>query len=287
LHLERKTAAVVQSLFAAINNVEIARQKVNAAASQIKRVNVLGVGLSAINLRLALTAIGRALEQKSKGYVCVTGVHGVMEAQQDARFRSILNSSFLNTPDGMPMVWIGKLNGCREMDRVYGPDLMLLVCEHARDHGYTHFLYGGGEGVAQELQAKLEAKFPGIKIVGTYTPPFRPLNETEESALICLVNEKKPDIIWVGLSTPKQEKFMARYQDKFNATLMFGVGAAFDFHAGRVRQAPRWMQRSGLEWFFRLCCEPRRLWRRYLRNNPLFAFRFFCQWTGLKKYALE
>jgi N-acetylglucosaminyldiphosphoundecaprenol N-acetyl-beta-D-mannosaminyltransferase len=173
------------------------------------------------------------------------------------------------------------------MDRVYGPDLMLLVCEYARDHGYTHFLYGGAEGVAQQLERSLETKFPGIKIAGTYTPPFRPLNETEETDLIKLIAERKPDIIWVGLSTPKQEKFMAQYQDKFPATLMFGVGAAFDFHAGRVRQAPRWMQRSGLEWFFRLCCEPRRLWRRYLRNNPLFAFRFFCQWTGIKKYALE
>lgn len=255
--------------------------------NQSKRVNVLGVGLSILNLKLALEAIGDALARKCKGYICVTGVHGVMEAQQDPRFRAILNNSFLNTPDGMPMVWMGKLNGHREMDRVYGPDLMLLVCEYTRDHGYTHFLYGGADGVAQELQRKLEAKFPGIKIVGTYTPPFRPLNETEEADLIQLIAEKKPDIIWVGLSTPKQEKFMAQYQDKFAATLMFGVGAAFDFHAGRVRQAPRWMQRSGLEWFFRLCCEPRRLWRRYFRNNPLFVFRIFCQCIGLKKYALE
>jgi N-acetylglucosaminyldiphosphoundecaprenol N-acetyl-beta-D-mannosaminyltransferase len=256
-------------------------------ASHLQRVNVLGVGLSAINLQLALKAVGRTLEQKTKGYVCVTGVHGVMEAQQDPRFRSILNRSFLNTPDGMPMVWIGRMNGLRQMDRVYGPDLMLLICEYARDHGYSHFLYGGGEGVAQELQHSLETKFPGINIVGTYTPPFRPLNESEEDALIRLIADKKPDIIWVGLSTPKQEKFMAQYLEKFETTLMFGVGAAFDFHAGRVKQAPRWMQRSGLEWFFRLCCEPRRLWRRYLRNNPLFAFRFFCQWIGLKKYALE
>ena len=256
-------------------------------ASQFKRVNILGVGLSAINLDLAQEAIARALAKKSGGYICVTGVHGVMEAQQDPRFRSILNQSFLNTPDGMPMVWIGRLNGCREMDRVYGPDLMLRVCEFTRDKNYTHFLYGGAIGVAEELQQKLKAKFPGLRIVGTYTPPFRPLNETEEAELIRVVNEKKPDILWVGLSTPKQEKFMAQYQDKFNVTLMFGVGAAFDFHAGRVRQAPFWMQRGGLEWFFRLCCEPRRLWRRYLRNNPLFAFRFFCQWTGLKKYALE
>jgi N-acetylglucosaminyldiphosphoundecaprenol N-acetyl-beta-D-mannosaminyltransferase len=255
--------------------------------NQFKRVNVLGVGLSAINLKLAWEAISRALAERSKGYVCVTGVHGVMESQTDAELRGILNRSFLNTPDGMPMVWLGKLNGHREMDRVYGPDLMLLVCESTQNTHHTHFLYGGAPGVAEELRAKLEQRFPGIKFAGTYTPPFRALNASEEADLIQLVNGAKPDIIWVGLSTPKQEKFMARFKDKFDATLMFGVGAAFDFHAGRVRQAPRWMQRSGLEWFFRLCCEPRRLWRRYLKNTPLFAFRIFCQWTGIKKYALE
>jgi N-acetylglucosaminyldiphosphoundecaprenol N-acetyl-beta-D-mannosaminyltransferase len=258
-----------------------------AQANQTKRVNVLGVGLSVINLDTALAAVGEALARKSKGYVCVTGVHGVMEAQQDEGFRAILNQAFLNTPDGMPMVWVGRLNGYREMDRVYGPDLMLLVCEYTRRHGYTHFLYGGGEGVARELQEKLEAKFPGIKIVGSWSPPFRPLNAAEEAELARVVHAAQPDIIWVGLSTPKQEKFMAQYLDKLDTTLMFGVGAAFDFHAGKVRQAPRWVQRSGLEWLFRLACEPRRLWRRYLRNNPRFVFRFFCQWTGLKKYALE
>jgi len=255
--------------------------------NESKRVNVLGVGLSVLNLELALQSVGAALAQKTKGYICVTGVHGVMEAQQDPRFRAILNQSFLNTPDGMPMVWVGKLNGHKEMDRVYGPDLMLLICEYTRDHGYSHFFYGGGDGVAEELKARLEAKFPGIKIAGTYTPPFRPLNPAEEAALIQTVRDAKPDIIWVGLSTPKQEKFMAQYWQKLDTTLMFGVGAAFDFHAGRVRQAPRWIQRGGLEWLFRLACEPRRLWRRYFRNNPRFVFRFFCQWLGLKKYVLE
>lgn len=263
------------------------RKPTMSEVEPFKRINILGVGLSAINLKLALAAIDAALARKAKGYVCVTGVHGVMEAQKDENFRAILNHSFLNTPDGMPMVWLGRLNGAPEMDRVYGPDLMLLVFELSQKKGYTHFLYGGAPGVAQELQQKLEAKFPGIKIVGTYTPPFRPLNAGEESELIRTVSEKKPDMLWVGLSTPKQEKFMAQYRDKLDATLFFGVGAAFDFHAGRVRQAPRWMQRSGLEWLFRLCCEPRRLWRRYFRNNPLFVFRVFCQWTGLKKYALE
>ena len=129
----------------------------------------------------------------------------------------------------------------------------------------------GGPGVAEALKERLEAKFPGLKIVGTYTPPFRPLNAGEEKELQARVSALKPDIIWVGLSTPKQEKFMAQYLPKLDTTLMFGVGAAFDFHAGRVRQAPRWMQRSGLEWLFRLGCEPRRLWKRYLKNNPLFV----------------
>ena len=132
-------------------------------ANQFRRVNVLGVGLSAINLKLALAAIGQALARKAKGYICVTGVHGVMEAQSDPRFRAILNKAFLNTPDGMPMVWIGKLNGCREMDRVYGPDLMLDVCEFTRDHGYTHFLYGGGAGVARNCDCAWRPNFPASK----------------------------------------------------------------------------------------------------------------------------
>jgi N-acetylglucosaminyldiphosphoundecaprenol N-acetyl-beta-D-mannosaminyltransferase len=253
----------------------------------IKRVNILGVGLSVINPDLALAAINRSLADGAKGYVCVTGVHGVMEAQRDQRLRTILNQSFLNTPDGMPMVWVGRLRGFREMNRVYGPDLMLSVCDHSRRQGRTHFLYGGAEGVAQQLQQTLEARFPGIRILGAHTPPFRPLDPDEEAGLIRRINALKPDIIWVGLSTPKQERFMAQFCAKFDATLLFGVGAAFDFHAGRVRQAPRWMQRSGLEWFFRLCCEPRRLGRRYLANNPVFIFRILCQFAGLKKYALE
>jgi len=253
----------------------------------IGRVNVLGVGVSALNLDLALAAIAQALERKAGGYVCVTGVHGVMEAQRDPALRGILNGALLNTPDGMPMVWTGRLHGFREMRRVYGPDLMNLVCDWSRQKNYTHFFYGGAEGVAAELQRRLTAKFPGLKVVGTYTPPFRPLNAGEEAELIGTINALKPDMIWVGLSTPKQEKFMAQYGPRLDATLMFGVGAAFDFHAGRVRQAPRWMQRSGLEWLFRLGCEPRRLWKRYFRNNPLFLFHICRKFAGLKKYDLE
>jgi N-acetylglucosaminyldiphosphoundecaprenol N-acetyl-beta-D-mannosaminyltransferase len=253
----------------------------------IQRVNVLGIGLSVINLNSAWAAINDALAKKQRGYVCVTGVHGVMESQSDLALRGILNHAFLNTPDGMPMVWMGKLRGFRHMDRVYGPDLMHLVCDRSRQKNYTHFLYGGADGVAPELKRRLAEAFPGLKIVGTYTPPFRALNAAEEAELIRTVDELQPDILWVGLSTPKQERFMAQYGSKLSATLMFGVGAAFDFHAGRVRQAPRWMQRSGLEWLFRLGCEPKRLWKRYLKNNPVFAWKIFGQLTGLKKYDLD
>jgi len=248
------------------------------------RVNVLGVGISVLNLRTALAAIAAAVSERRKGYVCVTGVHGVMEAQDDGAFKKILNDAFLCTPDGMPMVWAGKLNGHSEMGRVYGPDLLLEVCAWSETSGAKQFFYGGADGVAELLAQKLKAKFPKLEIVGTFTPPFRALNAVEEIKLREQVGISQPDIFWVGLSTPKQEKFMAEFLPKLDATLMIGVGAAFDFQSGRVRQAPRWMQRSGLEWIYRLGCEPRRLAKRYFRNNPLFALKYFSQLTGLKKF---
>lgn len=253
----------------------------------VERVNVLGVGVSVLNLGTALAAIADALAQKRKGYICVTGVHGVMEAQADEKFRRILNQAFLCTPDGMPMVWAGRLRGHREMRRVYGPDLMLDVCAWSETSGCRHFFYGGAPGVADVLRDRLKTQFPRLQIPGCYTPPFRPLSMEEEQALREMVRAAKPDIVWVGLSTPKQEKFMAEFLPKLDTTLMIGVGAAFDFHTGRVRQAPRWMQRSGLEWFHRLCHEPRRLAGRYFRNNPLFIVKIAGQFLGLKKYPLE
>jgi N-acetylglucosaminyldiphosphoundecaprenol N-acetyl-beta-D-mannosaminyltransferase len=249
-----------------------------------KRVNVLGVGISVLNLRTARDAVAAAVRERRKGWICVTGVHGVMEAQDDEGFRKILNGAFLCTPDGMPMVWAGRLAGHREMGRVYGPDLMLDLCAWGETAGCRHFFYGGAEGVAELLAEKLKAKFPGLEVVGTFTPPFRALNEAEEKQLQEQVRAARPDIFWVGLSTPKQERFMAEFLPRLDATLMIGVGAAFDFHSGRVRQAPRWMQRSGLEWLYRLGCEPRRLAKRYFRNNPLFVLKFSGQMTGLKKY---
>lgn len=253
----------------------------------IERFNVLGVALHAMNLPIATEAVLEAIRERRKGYVCVTGVHGVTEAQNDPAFRAILNAAFLNTTDGMPLVWLGRQAHGRWVDRVYGPDLMLEIFRATQQGAARHFFYGGAPGVAEELKARLEAKFPGVTICGTYCPPFRPLNVEEEADLQRIVRAARPDIIWVGLSTPKQERFMAEYLPKLETTLMFGVGAAFDFHAGRVPQAPRWMQRSGLEWFYRLCSEPRRLGRRYLVNNPLFLWRIFGQLSGLRKYPLE
>jgi len=258
----------------------------NEPASRVARVNVLGVGLSAINLGSAVELMAEALNERRKGYITVTGVHGVIEAQDDPGFRRILNQSFLCTPDGMPMVWMGRLRGHKEMRRVYGPDLMLEVCEWSQKNSCRHFFYGGAPGVAELLRDKLTARFPGLQMVGCFTPPFRALNADEVSELQLMIREVRPDILWVGLSTPKQEKFMAEFLPQLDVTLMVGVGAAFDFHSGRVKQAPRWMQRSGLEWFYRLCSEPRRLAKRYLRNNPRFLWRVASQLLGLKKYSL-
>ena len=259
----------------------------NTESKPPKQANVLGVGISAINLESALLVVAQAVDARRKGYVCVTGVHGICEAQSDESFRQILNRAFLCTPDGMPTVWVGRLQGHKTMGRVYGPDLMLDVLALSEQTGYRHFFYGGANGTVEVLRKNLLSRFPCLQIVGTYEPPFRPLNAQEENDLQQQVQAAQPDIMWIGMSTPKQERFMAEYLEKLDTLLMFGVGAAFDFHAGRTRQAPRWMQRSGMEWFFRLCMEPKRLWRRYLKNNPIFLFRIFCQFSGLRKYSIK
>jgi N-acetylglucosaminyldiphosphoundecaprenol N-acetyl-beta-D-mannosaminyltransferase len=252
---------------------------------KIEKVNVLGVGISVLDQDRAREFLFAAAREGRRGYVTVTGVHGVSEAQRDETLRDILNRAMLTTPDGMPMVWMGKLQGQESMQRVYGPDLMLNLCEHSRAEGFRHFLYGGVPGIADELRRQLEARFPGLKVVGTYAPPFRRLNDGEIRDLQQIVRATAPDFFWVGLSTPKQERFMAQYLSILpEAKIFIGVGAAFDLLSGRVRQAPRAMQRAGLEWLFRLGQEPRRLWKRYLINNPLFVLRAGAQLLGLRKY---
>ncbi len=252
----------------------------------MNRANVLGVGVHAVNLSRAADLIDSAASTDQKGYVCVTGVHGVMEAQRNPRFKQVLDKAMLVVPDGMPTVWIGRWEGYNEMGRVFGPELMMEVCQRSVNSGRTHFLYGGKEGVAQELKQNLETLFPGIQVVGTYTPPFRPLDPAEKSELQSTLDSLTPDIVWIGLSTPKQEQFMSEYIDSLNCKVMIGVGAAFDIHTGRVKDAPRWIKNSGLQWLHRLCQEPSRLWKRYLLNNSGFAIRAALQFVRLKRYEL-
>jgi N-acetylglucosaminyldiphosphoundecaprenol N-acetyl-beta-D-mannosaminyltransferase len=250
----------------------------------VPRANVLGVGIHALNMESAVRAVEAGIDAGIKGYVCVTGVHGVMEAQKDPGFLAILNRSFLTTPDGTPTVWVGRSQHFSGMGRVYGPDLMLEVCRISPPKRYTHFLYGGKPGVVEVLRKSLETRFPGIRIVGSYTPPFRPLNPAEEEDLLHYVSRVRPDCFWVGLSTPRQERFMAEFVGKLDAHLMFGVGAAFDIHAGLLKDSPQWIKKAGFQWLHRMLQEPRRLARRYFTNNPHFLLAILLQTLRLRRY---
>ncbi|MGR9194391.1 WecB/TagA/CpsF family glycosyltransferase [Rhizobium leguminosarum] len=249
--------------------------------------NVLGVRISAVNLKSATGYIQKAIEDGRKEYVCVRDAHGIVRCQDDPELRSIHNRAFLVTPDGMPLVWALRHAGHVESDRVYGPDLMLSVFDAGSSKGLRHFLYGATAETLEQLQAHLLAKFPQARIVGSYAPPFRKLSTREETDIADRLNRSGADIIWVGLSSPKQELWMAHMRDSLEASMLIGVGAAFDFHAGLKRQAPRFIQRSGFEWAFRLLCEPRRLWRRYALVVPTFISLTAFQRLGLRKFPIE
>lgn len=249
--------------------------------------NVLGVAVSAVNMNLAVELAARWIDAGTPGYVCLTGVHGVMEARADPAFRLILNRAAINAPDGMPMTWVGRLQGFRHMDRVFGPDFMAEMCRLSPQRGYRHFLYGGQPGVAELLRERLQTKFPGIQIAGTYTPPFRNLNTEEEFKFVARVRESRPHILWVGLGTPKQERFMAQFRECLQVPLLVGVGAAFDYHTGRIRDCSRWVKRAGLQWAHRAMQDPGRLCKRYLRNNPAFLLHIGVQISGLHHYHLS
>jgi N-acetylglucosaminyldiphosphoundecaprenol N-acetyl-beta-D-mannosaminyltransferase len=250
------------------------------------RVNVLGVGVNPTNMSETLNLIDSHLRSDRKGYVCVTGVHGIMEAQKKRDLKDVINTSLITIPDGRPTVWVGWLGGFRQMRQVTGPHLMLKLCAQSVDKGYTHFFYGGTPGVADELKQTLQERFPGLKVLGAYTPPFRPLSAEEEQELISRVATLKPDLFWVGLSTPKQERFMAEFVHKLDTKLMLGVGAAFDIHTGRIADSPPWLQAMGLQWLHRMAQDPKRLWKRYLTNNPRFLYLIAMQLLRLREYEL-
>jgi N-acetylglucosaminyldiphosphoundecaprenol N-acetyl-beta-D-mannosaminyltransferase len=253
-------------------------------ATRNPKATVLNVRIDAVDMEQALDRIANELDSERKGYVCLAGVHGVMEAHRDTELANIFAGAALVAPDGMPTVWVGHHQGYRSMKRVAGPDLMIEVMKREEFRDRTHFLCGGKGGIAEELRETLRDRFPFIKIVGIYTPPFGPLSLAEEQDFIERVNVLRPDIIWVGISTPKQERFMARYLPLLDTKLMFGVGAAFDFHTGRISDCAEWIKHFGLQWLDRLRQDPKHLWKRYLRNNPAFLCAISLQLTGLRSY---
>jgi N-acetylglucosaminyldiphosphoundecaprenol N-acetyl-beta-D-mannosaminyltransferase len=255
-------------------------------ATELPRINVLGVGISAINLQVAVAAIEGWIARRERQYVNVCTVQTVMECRQDRRLQHLVNHSGLSTPDGMPLVWLSRLHGYRDAGRVYGPDLMLALCERSATTGHRHFFYGGAPGIADRLASRLKSRFPGLIVAGTHSPPYRPADAEEDRAVLDAINASAPDIVWVGLGTPKQDYWVSRHRAPLAAPALIAVGAAFDFHAGVLRQAPRWMQRTGLEWVFRLIQEPRRLAFRYLAYNPLFVLLSALQLTNLRDFPL-
>jgi N-acetylglucosaminyldiphosphoundecaprenol N-acetyl-beta-D-mannosaminyltransferase len=249
--------------------------------------NVLGIGVHAVEMEGVVARMRLAIDQGRKGYVCLAGVHGVMEARRHADLREIFAQAYLVVPDGMPTVWMGHLQGLSKMQRVFGPDLMLEMIGRKELAQYRHFLCGGEPGVAEQLRDELTRQFPWASIVGTYTPPFRPMNAEEEVELAARIRLLQPDIVWVGLSTPKQDRFMHHYLPLLDTKLMVGVGAAFLYHTGAIRDSPEWVKRAGLQWLDRLLQEPARLWRRYLFNVPLFLLQAALQVAGLRSYGVQ
>jgi N-acetylglucosaminyldiphosphoundecaprenol N-acetyl-beta-D-mannosaminyltransferase len=246
--------------------------------------NLLGVDLAIIDYQGALDEIERMIAAEERGYVCHVAVNALMNARREPATMAAMRGARLALPDGMPLVWALRSLGEEIHDRVYGPDLMLLAWERSLRSGSRHFLYGGRDPAATAaLVAELGRRFPGATLAGALTPPYRELTPTEEEEVGERIDASGADIVWVGVGSPRQERWMARMRPRLRAPVMIGVGAAFDFHAGLVRQAPRWMQRRGLEWAYRASREPRRLLPRYARDNPAFLALWARQWLAQRR----
>ena len=249
------------------------------------RINVLGVGISAITFDAAVQSILQWVAQHERHYVNLCTTHTVLECTYAPSLNDIVNNGSLTFPDGMPLAWLGRAKGFKA-ERVYGPDLMLAVCDQGQAAGVRHFFYGGGPGVPELLADKLRARYPKLQVVGTYSPPFRPLTADEQHEVVAMLNASHADIVWVGIGTPRQDYWVGQYRPLLTAAVLIPVGAAFDFHAGLKKQSPRWMMRLSLEWLFRMLSEPRRLGMRYLISNPTFIWKVLMQTLGLKRYDL-
>jgi len=263
-----------------MHRTDIARARpVSAVPAVPPTADVLGLPLALTDYDGTLDWIDAAVDSGHRGYVCVAATHTVMAAREDARLAQAVRGADFTVPDGQPLVWALNLLGYRVAGRIYGPELMDRACARAARTGRRFYLYGGrNQGALAQLARVLRLRHPGLQIVGGHVPPFRDLTDAEEEAVVADIRRSGAEVVWVGIGVPKQEKWMARMRHRVGAPVLVGVGAAFDFHAGLIPQAPAWMQRLGLEWLFRLVQEPRRLWRRYLRYNPRFVLGFARQY---------
>jgi N-acetylglucosaminyldiphosphoundecaprenol N-acetyl-beta-D-mannosaminyltransferase len=253
----------------------------NIEPGTIERVNILGVGVHTVNMQMSIELIERWIAEGKQNFVLNVPVHCIVDCLRDDNLRKIFNRAGLVNPDGMPIAWIARWMGHRHVSQVCGPDLMLTLCERSVSRGYRHFLYGGWPTeVVDTLALRLEEKFPGIQIVGKFAPPFRPLTPAEDDEITDMINQTSPDIVWIALGAAKQESWAESHLQRVRAPALIAVGAAFDFHAGMKRRAPRWMSQAGLEWLFRAFTEPKRLGPRYLKANPVFVWNFLLQVLG-------
>jgi len=257
-----------------------------ADGAKRKCANVLGVAVDAVYLEEAMKIISDRLRNGPKGYVCAVCVHGVLEALHSDAVADALGHAALAVPDGTPTVWVGRAQGFHQMNHVTGPTVMREVLRRTEFAGCSHFFYGGKPGVAEELAAKVKRELPQVRIAGTYTPPFRELRADEEDAVVAMVDRLRPDIVWVGISTPRQDLWMRRMLPRLNTRLIFGVGAAFDFLSGHIHDCPDWMKHACLNWLHRLVQDPKRLWRRNVQSTE-FLWRIALQLSGLRSYPLR
>jgi len=254
-----------------------------ASSSAQSEYSILGVPLKAIEITDLVARMERWIDGGERGH-CITfaNVHVLMEAQRDQAFHQILlDNAVLNVPDGMPLIWLGRTLGFDLKRRVYGPELMSAFCETAARKGYRHFFYGGAPGVPEQLASNIKKQYPGSSVAGMFSPPFRPMTQAEDNDIVARINEARPDVLWLGLGCPKQEKWAYEHRSRLHVPIIASVGQAFDIHAERVKQAPSWMREGGLEWFYRLVTNPRRLWKRYLVYNSQFVFLLARERIGL------
>src|SRR5258706_9086573 len=251
------------------------------------RANILGVGVSPIRMADLLAACEQWIGERNPHYICVTNTHLVMMCQHDEELRRIHNEAGLCTPDGVPLFWLTRLMGHKNVERVCGPEIMLACFEHGLARGWRHFFYGAMPGVAEQLAARMQERFPGLQVAGTWCPPFRALTGEEDEQAVAMVKSSRADFFWMAIGPGAMERFMAEHVERMNVPVLAGVGAAFDFLSGNKPQAPKWIATLGMEWFFRPCTEPRRLFVRYLTNNPAFIYRVLLQALGKRPPELN